>query len=116
MLIYQYSIKIQSKQYGNILNISALDLITSVLLIYTLKMVNEKITPEGLFTYVFYALCEEGDNGMEYVFLTNSDGDHVAKTPLGMFKDKKIPNDVAEILKVIDDYNNGDDDSNESSK
>ena len=80
------------------------------------KMVNEKITPEGLFTYVFYALCEEGDNGMEYIFLTNSDGDHVAKTPLGMFKDKKIPNDVAEILKVIDDYNNGDDDKYESGK
>lgn len=98
------------------MNISALDLITSVLLIYTLKMVNEKITPEGLFTYVFYALCEEGDNGMEYVFLTNSDGDHVAKTPLGMFKDKKISNDVAEILKVIDDYNNGDDDKYESGK
>ena len=53
---------------------------------------------------------------MEYIFLTNSDGDHVAKTPLGMFKDKKIPNDVAEILKVIDDYNNGDDDKYESGK
>lgn len=75
------------------------------------KMVNEKITPEGLFTYVFYALCEEGDDGMEYVFLTNTDGEHVAKTPLGMFKEKKISNDVAEIIKVIDDYNNGDDES-----
>lgn len=72
------------------------------------KMVNEKITPEGLFTYVFYALAEEGDNGMEYKFLTNTDGEHVAKTPLGMFESPKIPNDVAEILKVIDAYNNGD--------
>ena len=106
MLIWQYSIKIQSKQYGNILNISALDLITSVLLIYTLKMVNEKITPEGMFTYVFYTLAEEGDDGMDYIFLTNTDGEHVAKTPLGMFTDKKIPNDVAKIIEVIDEYNN----------
>lgn len=73
------------------------------------KMVNEKITPEGLFTYVFYAIVEEGDNGMEYKFLTNTDGEHVAKTPLGMFKDQKIPNDVAAILKTIEEYNNGDD-------
>ena len=64
-------------------------------------MVNEKITPEGLFTYVFYALCEEGDNGMEYVFLTNSDGDHVAKTPLGMFKDKNLIVITAEAFSPI---------------
>lgn len=72
------------------------------------KMVNEKITPEGLFTYVFYALAEEGDGKMEYKFLTNTDGEHVAKTPLGMFEEQKIPNDVAEIIRVIDNYNNGD--------
>lgn len=79
---------------------------------YTLKtigkMVNEKITPEGLFTYVFYALARPGDEKMEYKFLTNTDGEHVAKTPLGMFDDLYIDNDMAEIIKVIDAYNNGD--------
>jgi hypothetical protein len=72
------------------------------------KMVSEKVTPEGLFTYVFHAIVEEGDNGMEYKFLTNTDGAHVAKTPLGMFEEQKIDNDVNEILKVIDKYENGD--------
>ena len=43
---------------------------------------------------------------MDYVFLTNTDGEHVAKTPLGMFADKKIPNDVAKIIEIIDEYNN----------
>ena len=72
------------------------------------KMVNEKITPEGLFTYVFYALPQSGDGEhMEYKFLTNTDGEHVAKTPMGMFEDLLIDNDVAEIIKVIDNYNNG---------
>lgn len=71
------------------------------------KMVKEKITPEGLFTYVFHAIVEEGDDGMEYKFLTNTDGSHVAKTPMGMFKDLKINNDLNEIIKTIDAYNEG---------
>lgn len=71
------------------------------------KMVKEKITPEGLFTYVFHAIVEEGDSGMEYKFLTNTNGTHVAKTPMGMFEDLKVDNDLNEILKVIDAYNEG---------
>lgn len=71
------------------------------------KMVKEKITPEGLFTYVFHALVENGDNGMEYKFLTNTNGTHVAKTPLGMFEELKIDNDLNEIIEVIDQYNSG---------
>lgn len=71
------------------------------------KMVKEKITPEGLFTYVFHALVENGDSGMEYKFLTNTNGTHVAKTPLGMFEELKIDNDLNEIIKVIDQYNSG---------
>lgn len=72
------------------------------------KMVNEKVTPEGLFTYVFYAVSIPGaDNKMEYKFITNTDGEHVAKTPLGMFTDILIDNDLADIIKVIDAYNEG---------
>lgn len=72
------------------------------------KMVNEKITPEGLFTYVFYAMVQDpGDGNMEYKFLTNTDGEHVAKTPMGMFEDKLIDNDLNEIIKVINEYNEG---------
>lgn len=70
------------------------------------KMVNEKITPEGLFTYVFYALPQNDGDSMAYKFLTNNDGEHVAKTPMGMFDELLIDNDLAEILKVIDQYNN----------
>lgn len=71
------------------------------------KMVNEKITPEGLFTYVFYAFVQPGDEKMEYKFLTNTDGERVAKTPLGMFEDRVIDNDLARIIKIIDEYNEG---------
>lgn len=71
------------------------------------KMVNEKITPEGLFTYVFYATVIPGDEKVEYKFLTNTDGERVAKTPIGMFENQYIDNDMAEIIKVIDAYNEG---------
>lgn len=71
------------------------------------KMVNEKITPEGLFTYIFYALPQEGDDGMEYKLLTNTDGDHVAKTPFGMFEQKLIDNDLQKVIEIIDKYNDG---------
>ena len=71
------------------------------------KMVVEKITPEGLFTYVFYAIVSASDDKMEYKFLTNTDGEHVAKTPFGMFESQYIDNDLAEIIKVIDAYNEG---------
>lgn len=71
------------------------------------KLVSEKITPEGLFTYVFYAMAQPADDKMEYKFLTNTDGEHVAKTPLGMFKDMYVDNDLAEIIKIIDAYNEG---------
>lgn len=79
---------------------------------YTLKtigkLVNEKITPEGLFTYVFYAIPQSGESEtIKYKFLTNTDGEHVAKTPMGMFEDLLIDNDLAKIIEVIDDYNNG---------
>lgn len=72
------------------------------------KMVSEKITPEGLFTYVFYAMAVPGDGDrLDYKFLTNTDGERVAKTSMGMFEDLLIDNDMAEIIKVIDAYNEG---------
>ena len=61
-----------------------------------------------MFTYVFHTVLEEGEMGkMEYKLLTNTDGKRVAKTPLGMFNELLIDNDLADIIKIIDDYNNG---------
>lgn len=70
------------------------------------KLLAEKVTLEGMFTYVFFTKIVEEDNGkMEYKFLTNTDGECVAKTPMGMFSDMLVDNDLAEIIKVIDSYN-----------
>ena len=72
------------------------------------KLLSEKVTLEGLFTYIFFTKVNEGDSGrMEYRLITNNDGSCVAKTSLGMFEDLEIDNDLDEIIKVIDAYNEG---------
>lgn len=72
------------------------------------KLLSEKVTLEGLFTYIFFTKVNEGDSGkMEYKLITNNDGSCVAKTSLGMFEDLEIDNDLDEIIKVIDTYNEG---------
>ena len=72
------------------------------------KLLAEKVTLEGLFTYIFFTRVNEGTDGrMEYKLLTNSDGTCVAKTSLGMFEEMEIDNDLNEIIKVIDAYNEG---------
>lgn len=72
------------------------------------KLLAEKVTLEGLFTYIFFTRVSEGTDGrMEYKLLTNSDGTCVAKTSLGMFEEMEIDNDLNEIIKVIDAYNEG---------
>ena len=70
------------------------------------RMLNEKVTLEGLFTYIFFTKVEENEEGkMEYKLITNNNGQCIAKTPMDMFDDLEIDNDLAEILKVIKEYN-----------
>lgn len=72
------------------------------------KLLAEKVTLEGLFTYIFCTKVEEGDDGkMQYKLITNNDGKCLAKTPMDMFEDIEIDNDLNEILKVISNYNDG---------
>lgn len=68
------------------------------------KMLDDKITLEGLFTVVFHSLIVDG----HYKFLTKNDGVHVAKSPMGMFEEKLIDNDLKEISKIIAEYYNED--------
>ena len=69
------------------------------------KLLAEKVTLEGLFTYIFCTKVEEGDDGkMQYKLITNNDGKCLAKTPMGMFEELEIDNDLNEILKKIKEY------------
>jgi hypothetical protein len=71
-------------------------------------MVDAYLTLEGLFTVVLYSKVSKGDdNKMKYQFVTNYDGEFPAKSPIGMFKDMYIPNDLGFVSKSIDKYNEG---------
>lgn len=72
------------------------------------KMVDDYLTLEGLFTVVLYSRVSKGaDNKPSYEFVTNNDGEYPGKSPVGMFKDLYIPNDLGLVSETIDKYNLG---------
>lgn len=71
------------------------------------KMVDDYLTLEGLFTIVLYSTVITGpDNRPQYYFVTNNDGIYPAKSPLGMFNELLIPNDLGKVSEIINIYNN----------
>lgn len=68
------------------------------------KMLDEKITIEGMFTIVLHTQVMDGS----YKFLTQNDGSHIAKSPQGMFEDKYIKNDLAFVKTKMNNYYNED--------
>lgn len=71
------------------------------------KMIDDKITYEGLFTIVLFAQKKEARGGVEYVFITNGDMNSTAKSPKGMFDSKEIPNDLMVVIQKIKEYEEG---------
>ncbi len=64
------------------------------------KMLDEKITIEGLFTTVLHARVIDG----QYLFQTQYDGEYLAKSPMDMFPEFLIPNDLLAVKKAIEGY------------
>lgn len=64
------------------------------------KLVDQHIVPEGFFTIV---LRTEVING-QYLFATQTNGQDCCKSPIDMFADRHIPNDLAEVDKTICDF------------
>lgn len=65
------------------------------------RMLDEKIVIEGLFTTVLRTFV---DPGTGYFFLTHNNGHDTVKSPMGMFKENQIDNDLSAVDKVICDY------------
>lgn len=66
------------------------------------KMLDEKITIEGLFTTVLHARVVDG----EYKFQTQYDGEFLAKSPMEMFSEHLIPNDLLAVKDAVESYFN----------
>ena len=64
------------------------------------KMLSQQLVIEGLFSIVLRSMQKEN----QYVFQTHNDGTSVCKSPIDMFNDDFIPNDLAEVDKIIREY------------
>jgi hypothetical protein len=73
------------------------------------KMLDEKVTLQGLFTIVLYGKSsyDATSKAVKKEYVTNFDGEYPAKSPVGMFKDIYIPNDMGYVLKTVNEYYNG---------
>lgn len=64
------------------------------------KLLDDKVCVEGMFTIVLHAMKLDG----KYVFATNTDGLDVTKSPIGMFDQTYVDNDVQKVLDRIREY------------
>lgn len=69
-------------------------------------MLDTVITLEGLFTYVLFTkVIQDESNNVQYKFITNSDGTCTAKSPMGLFDNRLIDNDLNYVIDTIIKYN-----------
>ena len=63
------------------------------------KLLDEKITVEGMFSIVLKTHVQDG----VYTFCTQNSGQDTVKTPIGMFTDREIENDLKKVDDTIRD-------------
>ena len=71
------------------------------------KMVDEKLTLEGLFSIVLFGKVKKNKDGeIRYVFETSNNGENTCKSPRGMFPTFEIINDLQYVREAIINYEN----------
>lgn len=68
------------------------------------KMLDNQINLAGLFTVVLYTNVETKGDKSIYQFVTNRYGKLPAKSPVGMFEDLKISNDLKAVTDSVREY------------
>jgi hypothetical protein len=64
------------------------------------KMLDEKVCVEGMFSIVLRSVVKDG----KYLFKTRTDGADVCKSPIEMFENQFIPNELGLVDKTIREY------------
>lgn len=71
------------------------------------RMVDEKLSLEGLFSIVLFGkVKKDKDGNIRFIFETQNNGENTCKSPKGMFPDFEIPNDLAYVKQAIQAYEN----------
>jgi hypothetical protein len=70
------------------------------------KLLDNSIDIPSYFTYILHSKVVKKDNALEYMLQTNDDGFTLAKTPMGMFANLMIPNDMLDVVQTMKEYKN----------
>lgn len=96
-------INYQMKPYQRVYILSHTDEVDGKTKLKTIgKMLDEKITPEGMVGIVLQTYIENG----QHYFITQNNGATTVKAPFEMFTDRLIPNDLNAVDDAICDYYN----------
>jgi hypothetical protein len=68
------------------------------------KMIDNTLTLEGLFSIVLFGRVKKDEDGLEYGFDTVNNGENTCKSPMGMFEDSFIDNDLQLVKDCITEY------------
>ena len=68
------------------------------------KMIDNTLTLEGLFSIVLFGRVKKTEDRLEYGFDTVNNGENTCKSPMDMFKESFIPNDLQFVKDCIKDY------------
>jgi hypothetical protein len=68
------------------------------------KMIDNTLTLEGLFSIVLFGRVKKTDDGLEYGFDTQNNGENTCKSPMGMFDEPFIDNDLQLVKDCIVEY------------
>ena len=68
------------------------------------RMIDQYVCIEGKFTIVLHAVVSDGN----YKFICNNDNQHMSKSPLGMFEENLIDNDLQYVREKMEAYFNED--------
>ena len=68
------------------------------------KMIDNTLTLEGLFSIVLFGRVKKTEDGLEYGFDTENNGENTCKTPMKMFSLPFIDNDLQLVKRCITEY------------
>lgn len=72
------------------------------------NMVKDKIRPETRFHMVLYTeVVTDTKGNSQYYFITRNNGKNTCRTPLGLFEDMRIPNDLLPVIQAYKKYEYG---------
>jgi hypothetical protein len=70
------------------------------------KLLESNLYIPGYVTYVLHSMITGDAKDPSYVYLTNADGLHLAKSPAGSLE-KSMPNDMYKVVLAVDEYKKG---------